>query len=140
MVEGLVINDFAANGILVTGSGWQISNDYIGTDLTGATARANGAAGIEINIGSGNTIGGLTSTPGTGAGDLISGNTTSGVYLDAAPKISSKETWSGPMPLEPRVLATARAACRSLARAATRWADSRTRRGTSFRETLPTEW
>ena len=33
---------------------------------------------------SGNTIGGLTATPGTGAGNLISGNTYAGVSLDSA--------------------------------------------------------
>ena len=42
----------------------------------------NAAAGIEILGASNNTIGGDTSTPGTGLGDLISGNTNSGVYLD----------------------------------------------------------
>ena len=81
-VEGLIINEFPSNGILITGSGWGIWNDYIGTDVASKIPEPNGAAGIEIDGGSNNTIGGTSSTPGTGLGDLISGNTNSGVYLD----------------------------------------------------------
>ncbi len=53
-----------------------VAGNYIGTDITGTVAIANGT-GVEIDTGaSGNTIGGLTAKPGTGAGNLISGNAT----------------------------------------------------------------
>ena len=39
------------------------------------------AGGVLLYLGTcGNTIGGLTATPGTGAGNLISGNTYTGVW------------------------------------------------------------
>jgi hypothetical protein len=63
-----------------------IRGNYIGTDRSGTLALDNGGpfahdtgAGIEVH--SNNTIGGLTATPGTGAGNLISGNTAFGVVL-----------------------------------------------------------
>ena len=79
---GVEIN--AANDNLVEGN-------FIGTDTTGTVAIANNTetsaisyiyGGIAINTGaSGNTVGGLTATPGSGAGNLISGNTNAGVRL-----------------------------------------------------------
>ncbi len=52
-----------------------VAGNYIGTDKTGNAALGNLANGILINSGpTNNTIGGLTATPGTGAGNLISGN------------------------------------------------------------------
>ena len=53
-----------------------IEGNLIGTDVTGTMAVANGN-GVELDAGaSSNTIGGLTATPGTGPGNLISGNNT----------------------------------------------------------------
>ena len=76
---GNVISGNASDGIQITGSAAinnVIAGDYIGTDFTGMVAIANGT-GVELDSGaSGNTIGGLTATPGTGAGNVISGNTT----------------------------------------------------------------
>ena len=49
--------------------------------MDGTAAVANGS-GVIFEAGStGNTIGGLTTTPGTGAGNLVSGNTSAGVYV-----------------------------------------------------------
>jgi hypothetical protein len=69
-----------------------VEGDYIGTDMTGTVALANASqggysGGVDIvNFASANTIGGLTATPGTGAGNLISGNIGAGVALyDAGP-------------------------------------------------------
>jgi titin len=55
-----------------------VEGNYIGTDVTGTVALANGYVGIELDTGStNNTIGGTT----TGARDLISGNQGDGVFL-----------------------------------------------------------
>jgi titin len=53
-----------------------IEGNYIGTDKSGASAVPNGTG---IVAGSNNTIGGLTTTPGTGAGNVISGNFGDGI-------------------------------------------------------------
>ena len=64
-----------------------VEGNYVGTDETGTVGLGNNsvdvefAGGVSLDIGaSGNTIGGLTATPGTGAGNLISGNTYAGVW------------------------------------------------------------
>ena len=53
-----------------------IEGNFIGTDKTGTSAVPNEYVGIFLgaSTGGGNTIGGSTSTPGTGAGNLIAGN------------------------------------------------------------------
>jgi hypothetical protein len=53
-----------------------VEGNYIGTDVTGASAMGN-RDGVYVE-GSGNTIGGTTS----GAGNIISANTTDGVFID----------------------------------------------------------
>ncbi len=79
---GNVISGNASDGVQITGSSAidnVIAGDYIGTDFTGMVAIANGT-GVELDTAaSSNTIGGLTATPGTGAGNLISGNSGSGI-------------------------------------------------------------
>ena len=76
---GVEIDD--ANDNLVEGN-------LIGTDVTGTVALGNNSERARIRRrrpcldgASGNTIGGLTATPGTGAGNLISGNTFAGVSI-----------------------------------------------------------
>ena len=80
-----VISGNTGDGVEISGSGTSgnvVAGDYIGTDITGTVAIANGNDGVEIDSGaSGNTIGGLTSTPGTGLGNVISGNTNDGVEI-----------------------------------------------------------
>src|SRR5713226_3900676 len=68
-VQGLVINRFPANGILLNSSGNVIAGNYIGTDITGTIAMANAKDGIEID-GPNNIIGGTTAA----ARNVISGN------------------------------------------------------------------
>jgi hypothetical protein len=55
-----------------------IQGNYIGTDKSGTNAVPNGKG---LVLGSNNTIGGLTAIPGTGAGNVISGNTGTGLFL-----------------------------------------------------------
>ena len=75
-------NEF--DGVLIQGNDNVVEGDYIGTDAIGSLAVANNESGVLINAGgSGNTIGGLTATPGTGAGNVISGNSSSGIDLDS---------------------------------------------------------
>ena len=74
--NGIELSNFAnspPSNILVQGN-------YVGTDKTGMVALGNGTNGILV-YGSNNTIGGLTATPGTGAGNVISGNDQRGIWL-----------------------------------------------------------
>jgi hypothetical protein len=73
-----IISGNRTNGVEITGSGTldnQVVSNIIGLDATGELAVGNRIDGVAVDSGaSGNTIGGLTSTPGTGAGNVISGN------------------------------------------------------------------
>jgi Ca2+-binding RTX toxin-like protein len=60
-----------------------IEGNDIGTNAAGTAPVANAAYGIEVQGSTGNTIGGATLTPGTGAGNLISGNAGDGVNIGA---------------------------------------------------------
>jgi hypothetical protein len=81
---GNLISGNTTNGVRLTGAsatGNVVEGNLIGTDVTGTVTVANGD-GVEVDPGaSGNTIGGLTATPGTGAGNVISGSTLAGVYV-----------------------------------------------------------
>ena len=53
-------------------SGNLVAGNLVGTNAAGTAAIPNGVTAFAIDTGaSGNTIGGLTTTPGTGAGNLI---------------------------------------------------------------------
>ena len=70
-----------SSGILVLGSGNLVEGNKIGTNAAGTAQLANIGNGITIDTGgSDNTIG-AASTPGTGAGNIISGNTNQGVLI-----------------------------------------------------------
>ena len=80
-VDELVINRFGGHGIqLRTNGGNTITGNYVGTDLTGTVALANGAgggaggnkAGVFVDGVASNTIGGISA----GAGNVISGHST----------------------------------------------------------------
>ena len=83
--DGNLISGNTGDGVEITGSGTTgnlVAGNFIGTDWTGTVAIGNGT-GVEVDSSAtGNTIGGVTSTPGTGAGNLISGNADNGVVID----------------------------------------------------------
>jgi hypothetical protein len=81
-----VISGNTGDGIQISGanaSGNVVAGNYIGTDVSGLTALAN-AIGIEVDSAPDTTIGGLTVTPGAGAGNVISGNAPQGVVISGA--------------------------------------------------------
>ena len=60
-----------------------VEGNFIGTDFTGTHALAN-SIGVYVNFTAGdNTIGGATSAAGTGAGNLIAGNSNYGVEISS---------------------------------------------------------
>ena len=58
-----------------------VQGNYIGTDITGLVARGN-STGVWVGSSPGTRIGGVTASPGTGAGNVISGNG-SAISIDA---------------------------------------------------------
>ncbi|MFL6277241.1 MAG: C25 family cysteine peptidase [Blastocatellia bacterium] len=88
-IRSLVIRQWTGNGVRIQSDNNLIENNYIGTNETGSVTAANGAGGVVISGGSGNTIGGLSATAGTAPGNVISGNDTNGVMLTAAATMNS---------------------------------------------------
>jgi hypothetical protein len=74
--DGIEISSATSTGNLVQGN-------YIGTNAAGTAALPNVQNGVNINGAPSNTIGGLTATPGTGAGNVISGNTQAGILIQS---------------------------------------------------------
>jgi titin len=98
--KGMFLNDYAGNnviggtapgagnlisantqeGVYVTDQNDLIQGNYIGTDVTGTQTLGNGTNGVWLgDNATGITVGGTTA----GAGNLISGNTFTGVYVAA---------------------------------------------------------
>jgi len=80
MIKGLVINRFGSHGVFINGSsaiGNRVQGNFIGTDVTGTVALANGGDGVVIKGGQLNTIGGTVEE----SGNVISGNDGNGVML-----------------------------------------------------------
>jgi titin len=79
--ERNLISGNGENGVLIEGEGTEnntVSGNYIGTDVNGTAALANGEHGVVIRESAqGNTIGGSNA----GEGNLISGNTNDGVRI-----------------------------------------------------------
>ncbi|MBL8795888.1 MAG: right-handed parallel beta-helix repeat-containing protein [Planctomycetia bacterium] len=83
-------------GVAIYGSGADrnlVQGNFIGTDVSGTLDLGNAFQGVYIGDGSGfspsvpgvaanNTVGGLTTTPGTGLGNLISGNDHNGIWIN----------------------------------------------------------
>lgn len=75
-----IISKNGENGILIEGGGPNlVLGNFIGTDQTGTSARANSENGININDSEGNTIGGNTPAER----NLISGNMSDGIEIAA---------------------------------------------------------
>lgn len=81
-----IISGNTQRGIYITGNGTsnnKVQGNYIGTNLNGSSAIANQFDGVTVTFGaSNNLIGGFTATPGTGAGNIVSGNLIGGVTLE----------------------------------------------------------
>jgi len=70
-VQGLAINSFTVNGILLrTNGGNVIAGNFLGTDVTGSLDLGNARGGVEMSLSSSNTIGGTSAE----ARNVISGN------------------------------------------------------------------
>gem|GEM_PF-5919863 len=83
-IQDLIINGFNGNGIRIVGpnaTGNCVQGCYIGTDVTGTTALANGLNGIAIASGAQNNLIGGTAT---GAANRIAFNTGDGVVVTGA--------------------------------------------------------
>nr|WP_275974099.1 Calx-beta domain-containing protein [Argonema galeatum] len=76
-IQGLTINRFQGEGILIQSSNNFIVGNFIGTDATGTIDQGNNLNGITLGPGTNNTIG------GTNPGDrnLISGNQIQGITI-----------------------------------------------------------
>ena len=81
-VQGLVIQDFSLNALLLNGTvNTLIVGNYLGTDAAGNATHPNIGSGVVIASGAtANTIGGTSA----GAGNLISGNIGDGVFITGA--------------------------------------------------------
>lgn len=95
-LERNVISGNENVGVAIYGGGADqnlVQGNYIGTDVTGGADLGNSFQGVYIGDGSefspavtgvaaNNTVGGLTAIPGTGPGNLISGNDNNGVWIN----------------------------------------------------------
>jgi hypothetical protein len=84
-VEGFAIGGFPQNGILITSSPstqLSISAVSLGTDATGNVARPNGGRGVMTEGGSGAV---------TISRSIVSGNTRSGIFLDAPMSVIARD-------------------------------------------------
>jgi hypothetical protein len=80
-------------GIQIMASGNLIQGNAIGTNITGTAALGNLSDGIKLSGRAsgeavGNTIGGITTTPGRGPGNIISGNGGMGIVISTYSPIS----------------------------------------------------
>ena len=91
VVQGLVINRFSLNGVLISGNGAtenRIQGNFIGTDTSGTSALGNGLYGVSIVDAPSNTVGGTIGR----ARNVISGNDNVGVVIVGGPACSGTAT------------------------------------------------
>ena len=75
IIAGSGANMANFGGIQVSGTGTLIQGNFIGTDVTGTKPLGFGFFGaISLDLASATQVGGLTATPGTPPGNVISGN------------------------------------------------------------------
>jgi hypothetical protein len=87
VIQSLVIDGFSGNGIEIESADDTVTGCYIGTDSTGGLIQAN-HLGISVDAtGAGATIGGTSA----GMGNVISGNRSYGVYIDATGLIEGND-------------------------------------------------
>ena len=79
VTDGIQINFVV--GQFAQPNGASILGNFIGTNLTGTARVPNGGQGIDLLSATNTTIGGLTTTPGTGAGNVVSGNSGFGIEV-----------------------------------------------------------
>ena len=90
-LRSFVINRYNDDAVEVTSDTITIIGNYLGTDVTGAIAQANGRSGITLINASNVTIG-----DGTAAGrNVLSGNTRSGVDLRTATNVVIEGNYIG---------------------------------------------
>ena len=66
----------------VQSTGSVVQSNFIGTDITGTVALSSELPiGIDVSTAGRTPIGGLTPTPGTGLGNVISGNGVIGIWI-----------------------------------------------------------
>lgn len=82
-LKGLLIDNFANNGVLIQADGTTLQGNFIGVTFGGTSARPNGAAGVRVES-SNNAIGVISTISTNGFGNLISGNVGPGVLLVGA--------------------------------------------------------
>lgn len=80
-IEGLVVNGFAGDGIVLAGgSGHDVNNVFVGTDAAGLSAVANGGSGIAV-LAPGSSVKWIVATGNLADGIRIAGGAT-GVLVD----------------------------------------------------------
>ncbi len=77
---GNVISGNATQGVLLSGGNNLLIGNFIGTNAAGTASVANVKSGVDLENAPYNTIGGVNS----GSRNVISGNFTSGIFLDGA--------------------------------------------------------
>ena len=87
VVRGLVINQFAADGIRVRADDFRIVGCFIGTGASSLADLGNGAAGVHVFAGVANTTIGGT---GTSAGNVIVANGVAGILISGVDTTGSQ--------------------------------------------------
>jgi len=85
--ERNVISGNVTDGVLITGVNTdnnKIQGNFIGLGVDGNTVIANGQHGIALTGGMGTLVGAFTANPGTNGGNVISGNTSSGIHVNGS--------------------------------------------------------
>ncbi len=91
IIKGLVIDNFAQDGILIQGNNNWVQGCYIGVDVTGAVPAPNGQFGVVV---AGTSQANVIGTNGDGTNDLaerniISGNGLSGVAISGSQDVAN---------------------------------------------------